>query len=219
MHRLLMLDLDGTLVDTVDDLAAAVNAVLKPRGLKEATRIEVRGMIGNGAAALVSSIFAARSQQADDAAQAEFLDFYTEHSAVMSQPFPGAVSTLTAMAENGWRFAVCTNKPETAARKLIDAVGLSPWCTAIGGGDSFPFRKPNPAHLLATIDAAGGATTSTIMIGDHANDVMAAVGAGVPCIFAGWGYGPTEMAVGAVRVAGHFGEVEALCEHLLPRQP
>lgn len=219
MHRMLMLDLDGTLVDTVDDLAAAVNAVLRPRGLKEATRIEVRGMIGNGAAVLVSSIFAARAEHADDAAQTEFLDFYTEHSAVMSQPFPGAVSALTAMAENGWHFAVCTNKPEKAARKLIGSVGLAPWCTAIGGGDSFPFRKPDPAHLLATIDAAGGVPTSTIMIGDHANDVLAATGAGVPCIFAGWGYGPAEMAAGAVRVARHFDEVEGLCEQLLPRQP
>ncbi len=86
--------------------------------------------------------------------------------------------------------AVCTNKPEAAARKLLEELGLADRFAALGGGDSFPVRKPDPRHLLATLAAAGADRQRAVMIGDHRNDVQAAAGAGVPCIFAGWGYGP-----------------------------
>ncbi|MFC7544377.1 HAD hydrolase-like protein [Siccirubricoccus deserti] len=72
---------------------------------------------------------------------------------------------------------------------------------AIGGGDSFPVRKPDPGHLLGTLAAAGGTPGRAVMIGDHRNDVAAAAGAGVPCIFAGWGYGTPAMAEGAAATA------------------
>jgi len=218
MHRTLLLDLDGTLVDTVDDMAAALNAVLSPRDLPVASRAEVRGMIGDGAAVLLARAFSARAKTVDDAALGDFLGYYTAHVAVSSRTFPHVVPTLAAMSERGWRFAVCTNKPAAAASKLLGALGLSAWCAAIGGGDSFPFRKPDPAHLLATLAAAGGVAARAVMLGDHANDVRAAAGAGVPCIFAGWGYGPIEMAAGATRVAADFSEVAGMCEQLLPER-
>ena len=86
---------------------------------------------------------------------------------------------------------------------------------AIGGGDSFPMRKPDPRHLLATLEAAGGCRELAVMAGDHANDVAAATGAGVPCVFAAWGYGPPEMAQGAVAVAQDFTELVAIARRLL----
>jgi phosphoglycolate phosphatase len=112
--------------------------------------------------------------------------------------------------------AVCTNKPEAAARALLAALGLAGSFAAIGGGDSFPVRKPDPAHVLATLAAAGGVASRAVMAGDHHNDVAAAAGAGMPCIFAAWGYGPAAMAAGAAGVAASFGELVRMAETLLP---
>ena len=86
---------------------------------------------------------------------------------------------------------------------------------AIGGGDSFPVRKPDPAHLLATLREAGGQVEHSVMAGDHANDVAAAHGAGLPCIFAAWGYGPMAMAAGAEAVAQSVPEMAVIARRLL----
>ena len=214
--RMLVLDLDGTLVDTVDDIAAALNLVLRRRGLCEASRAETTSLIGNGVRALLLAAFNARNTAPDPASEAEFLDFYSAHAADLSRPFPGVTAVLATLAQQNWRFAICTNKPEAAARALLAAVGLAEWWTAIGGGDSFPVRKPDPGHLLATLAAAGGTAECALMVGDHANDVRTAAGAGVPCIFAQWGYGPSAMGAGAAATAARFSDLPALCERLVP---
>ncbi len=143
----------------------------------------------------------------DAGAVAEFSADYGAHAAVATRAYPGVAEGLRSLAEEGWRLAVCTNKLEAAARSLLDALGLAQYFAAIGGGDSFPVRKPDPAHLLATLRAAGGDAAHAVMAGDHANDVAAARGAGVPCIFAAWGYGPPAMAEGATAIARDFGEL------------
>ena len=122
---------------------------------------------------------------------------------------------MRSLADEGWRLAVCTNKLEVAARSLLGALGLAEYFAAIGGGDSFPVRKPDPAHLLATLQAAGGDAAHAVMAGDHANDVAAARGAGVPCVFAAWGYGLPAMAEGATAVARDFDELAAIARRLL----
>ncbi len=214
MQRTLILDLDGTLVDSVNDLTTALNNTLRPRRLPLADRGEVTRLVGNGARVLLEKAFAARDAAFNQAALDEFLVDYTAHAAIETRPFPGAVDALQAMAAEGWRFAVCTNKPEAAARALLDALELTPWLAAIGGGDSFPTRKPDPAHLLSTLAAAGGTRDAAVMVGDHENDVHAAAGAGIPCIFAAWGYGPLSMAAGNP-VAQGFADLPGMCEALL----
>jgi len=86
---------------------------------------------------------------------------------------------------------------------------------AVGGGDSFPVRKPDPAHLLATLAAAGADRSRAVMIGDHRNDILAATGAGVPGVFAAWGYGPPSAAEGAAAVAQGFADVPGIVERLV----
>ena len=122
---------------------------------------------------------------------------------------------MRELVHEGWRLGVCTNKPEAAARSLLADLGLESCFGAIGGGDSFPVRKPDPRHLLATLEAAGGCHERAVMGGDHANDVAAASGAGLPCIFAAWGYGLPEMAEGAAAVARDFAELVAIARRLL----
>jgi phosphoglycolate phosphatase len=214
--RTLLLDLDGTLVDTVPDLAPALNRLMESRGLAPFLYPETAAMVGDGVAVLVGRAFAARGKTPDERAVAEFSADYGAHVAVGSRPYPGVPALLRDLAAAGWRLAVCTNKPEAAARALLKAVGLMDLIGAVGGGDSFPVRKPNPAHLLATLDAAGGDPASAVMVGDHANDVAAAHGAGVKAVFVTWGYGPIAMAAGADAVADDLPALTAAIERLVP---
>jgi phosphoglycolate phosphatase len=214
--RTLLLDLDGTLVDTVPDLAAALNRLMRGRGLPAFSHNQVAAMVGDGVAALAARAFAAHDRQADAAAVAELTADYTAHVAVDSKPYRGVLPVLTELARDGWLLAVCTNKPEQAARRLLHAVGILPLVCAVGGGDSYAFRKPDPAHLLATLMRAAGRPESAVMLGDHRNDIVAARDAGLPSIFAAWGYGGTAMAEGSTGVASNIAEAAAIANRLLP---
>jgi phosphoglycolate phosphatase len=214
--RTLLLDLDGTLVDTVPDLAAALNRLMQARGLPIFSHVQVAAMVGDGVAVLTARAFAAHNVQPDATAVADLSADYTAHVAVASRLYPHVLPVLTELTQQGWRLAVCTNKPEKAARLLLHAVGVLPLLYAVGGGDSFAWRKPDPAHLLATLCKAGGSADAALMVGDHRNDVVAASGAGVPCVFAGWGYGAIEMAEGTVAVARDIEEIAEIANRLLP---
>jgi phosphoglycolate phosphatase len=215
----LVLDLDGTIVDSVPDLAAALNRLMAQRGLAPFSLAETARMVGDGVQRLVERAFVARGQSADAAAIEHYVADYGRNYAVASRLYPGAAATLRSLRGAGWRLAVCTNKLEQPARELLDALGLAGVFAAIGGGDSFPVRKPNPAHLLATLRAAGGVPEMAVMAGDHVNDVAAARGAGLPAIFAAWGYGTPEMAAGADAVAGDFADLPGLAARLLGTAP
>lgn len=211
----LVFDLDGTLVDTVPDLAAALNRLMGARGLAPFTHPETALMVGDGARALVDRACAARGVVADEAAHTAFLADYTENAAVLTRPFPGIVELLETLRGAGWGMTICTNKPEAPTRALLGALGLAGYFPAIGAGDSFPVKKPDPRHLLSTLHAAGARPADSVMLGDHANDVAAAAGAGLPCIFALWGYGPPAMATGAAALAREAAEIPALAASLL----
>lgn len=213
------MDLDGTLVDTVPDLTAALNRLMAAHALPSFSLAETASMVGDGVAKLVERAFVARDAPFDSSAVAAFSADYGAHVAVASRVYPGVLETLTGLAREGWLLAVCTNKPEAATRALLAALDLAPLFTAIGAGDSFPVRKPDPAHLLATLRAAGGEPGAAAMAGDHRNDVLAARGAGVPCVFAAWGYGTPAMAEGATAVARDFHELEAIVRRLVTVAP
>jgi phosphoglycolate phosphatase len=213
--RTLLLDLDGTLVDSVPDIAAALNRLMAARSLPPFAYPEVAAMVGDGVAVLVARAFAARGLEPDAQALPAFAADYEAHAAVESRLFPGVRQALDVLARQGWQFAVCTNKPERAARTLLQALGVLPLLRAIGGGDSFPARKPDPAHLLATLARACGEVGQAVVVGDHRNDVLAARQAGLPCIFAGWGYGAPAMAEGSTAVARDFAEAAAMADRLV----
>jgi phosphoglycolate phosphatase len=209
-----LLDLDGTLIDTVPDLSAALNRLMAQRGMPAFSRAETASMVGDGVARLVQRAFAARGRAATEVDIAAFAGDYEAHAVAASRPFPGVPGTLHTLRAEGWQLALCTNKPEAPARVLLAAFGLEELFAAVGGGDSFPVRKPDPRHMLATLAAVGGEPAQAVAVGDHANDVTAATGAGLPCIFAAWGYGSAAMADGAAAVAHHFAEVPWLARWL-----
>lgn len=211
----LVLDLDGTLVDSLPDLTAALNRLMAARGLPVFAVASVAPMVGDGVTKLVERAFAARSREARRGDIEAFAADYTAHATEATQPYPGVEETLARLKQSGWQFAICTNKTVAATHAVIEALGLSRWFAALGCGDSFPFRKPDPAHLLATLQAAGGDAKRAVMVGDHANDIAAAKGADVPSIFAAWGYGAPRMAEGANAVAKRFAELATLGPKLL----
>jgi phosphoglycolate phosphatase len=215
MAPTLLLDLDGTLIDSVPDIVAAVNRMGRARGFKAFDRAEITPMVGDGTRTLLERVFAARGAPFDEAVEAPYMADYTAHSADETKPFPGVIDTLRHFADSGWKLAVCTNKPVGATHAVLAALGLAPLLAAIGGGDSFAARKPDPRHLLGTLELAGGSTDGAVMVGDHHNDVRAAVAAGVPCVFAAWGYGPLSMAEGAAAVAERFEDLPGIAGGLL----
>jgi len=189
---LVVFDLDGTLVDTADDLIATLNRVLADEGIRAMTRADAGALLGAGAKAMIARGFALVGEPLDEARLDRlfdrFLPIYSANIAVHSRPFPGAVAALDRFAAAGFRLAVCTNKLEGLSRLLIGELGLTERFAAICGGDTFPVRKPDGAHLLGTIEKAGGAPARTVMVGDSGTDVKAARNAGVPVVGVTFGY-------------------------------
>ena len=192
MHRLAVFDLDGTLLDTAPDIRVAVNRRLAAAGLAPLDLAEVAAMIGDGARVLLDRAFATRGAPVPGDAVAAFTADPDLEGGPLTTLFPGIRELLDALRGAAWRLAVCTNKPVVPARALLEHFGIGAHFGAVAGGDSFATRKPDPAHLLATMGLAGGGRA--VMIGDHANDMLAARGAGIEAIFAGWGYGAPWMA-------------------------
>ncbi len=212
---LLVFDLDGTLVDSVPDLLSCANRMLERQALPSIEADELRLMVGDGLRALVGRVLCSRGAMPDDETVGAYMADYAVHAADRSRLFPGVAAMLEDALAHGFRLAVCTNKPAADARLLLGALGVAPLFAAIGGGDSFPVRKPDPAHLLGTIRLADGRRERAVLIGDHRNDVLAAHGAGIPSIFAAWGYGAAEMQAGASAVLDRPAEVPVVAARLL----
>jgi phosphoglycolate phosphatase len=212
---LLVFDLDGTLVDSAPDITASVNRLLAARALPGLTQKQVAAMVGDGLHVLMNRVFATVGGQEDPAAADDYLADYEANVLVDTCLFPGTAAALDALAASGWHLAVCTNKPAYATRLLLEGLGIAGRFIAIGGGDSFAARKPDPLHVSETVRLAGGDPSRALMVGDHRNDVQAALGCGIRPIFAAWGYGSPDMANGASAIAATPAELPAIAARLL----
>jgi phosphoglycolate phosphatase len=194
---LLVFDLDGTLADTAPDLLAALNWVLPRYGFRSAEDADFRQGIGQGARALTEYAVMRQGAVVDtptlDAMFGDFLGHYEANICVGTKLFPGAAALLDRFEAHGWAFAVCTNKPAAMSELLLRKLGVAERFAAIKGGDSFPYKKPDPAHLLDTIAAASGSRERAVMVGDSRTDLDAARGAAVPMIGVTFGYTAVPM--------------------------
>ena len=192
----LIFDLDGTLVDSVPDLEAALNETLREVGGPALARAAVRGMVGDGTAALVARALAASGLP--DAMLADrlsrFLALYEAAPAVRSRTYPGVIETLAALRRDGRRLAICTNKPQRATLAVLRGLALDGFFMAVVGGDVLPVRKPDPGHLLGAVTALGATADEAAMIGDNEHDVAAANSAGIPIVLVRYGYARVPLA-------------------------
>lgn len=182
-------DLDGTLIDSRRDLAAAINALRSDLDLAPLPLAEIGEMVGEGARVLVRR--ALRGERPEDdlpAAQARFLEHYDRLCLETTRPYPGMVELLAALAAER-PLALLTNKPERQTRKLLAALDLAPRFRVVVGGDTLAVRKPDPAtlvHVAAALDVVPSALT---LVGDSRIDLETALAAGCPCVLVSWGYG------------------------------
>ena len=192
MGRIAVFDLDGTLVDTADDLIAAMNAIAPRFDLPQIDPVEARPVAGRGGRALMRHAAAKVGRDFPDdqviVAYPPFLDAYEERIADQSRYFPGVEDAVETILSDGWRVAICTNKPERLARILMETLGGLDRFGALLGADSLPVRKPDPQHVLETIARAGGHADKAVMIGDTETDRNAAANARVPCALYAHGF-------------------------------
>lgn len=218
---LVVFDLDGTLVDTAGDLIASLNHTIGLEGLEPVGYDDLTWLVGHGAQVMISRAFALRGRELSDGDLARmlavFVDHYAEAMPGVSKPYPGLLAAMDRLTAAGAGLAVCTNKLEPLARRLIDGLGLSPRFSAITGGDTFAVRKPDAEHLLGTVRLAGGDPARTVMIGDSLNDMAVARNAGIPSIGVPFGYSDVPVAeLEPTRIIAHFDELTpALVEDLL----
>jgi phosphoglycolate phosphatase len=188
----IVFDLDGTLIDTAPDLAAATNHVLGLAGLSPIPLATLRPFIGHGSRAMIDAGLRLheRSVPHDELSRLHehFLTFYADNIAVGSRPFEGIPELLDALIAGGARLAVCTNKLEGLSRELLRQLGLDVKFAAVAGRDTFPMCKPAPGHLTGTIEMAGGEAARAVMVGDSEVDIATAAAANVPCIGVTFGY-------------------------------
>lgn len=193
LPRLVMFDLDGTLIDSVPDLAAAVDRMLLELGRPPAGLEAVRHWVGNGAQVLVRRALAGgiEHQDVDDALAerglALFMEAYAQ-SHELTVVYPGVQDTLLWLRKQGVEMALITNKPERFIGPLLDQMKLGRYFRWIIGGDTLPQKKPDPAALLFVMRMAGVTPAQSLFVGDSRSDVLAAKAAGVQCVGLSYGY-------------------------------
>ena len=215
-----VVDLDGTMVDTLGDFAVALNRMLDQLGLPSIEPAAIGRMVGRGSEQLIRSVLdhvgAAPSlyEAAWQSYQAHYLAINGQYSAV----YPGVIEGLRLLRSTGLKLACITNKPTDFAKPLLQAKGLAEFFEVVFGGDAFARKKPDPLPLLMACEALGSTPESTLVIGDSSNDAMAARAAGCPVLLVTYGYNHGEP-VRAVDADGFLDSLAELPRWLNPPSP
>ena len=220
---LVVFDLDGTLIDTAHDLVASLNHTIGLEGLDPVTYGDLTYLVGHGGQVMIKRAFSLRGREISDndlqRSLAAFIEHYAGAMPGVSVPYPGLIEAMDRLSGAGHQLAVCTNKTEGLARRLLEGLGLTSRFAAITGGDTFAVRKPDAEHLLGTVRLAGADPKRTVMVGDSLNDMLVARNAGVPSIGVPFGYSDVPVAeLEPSHVVTHFNELTPdLIERLLAR--
>ena len=208
--RAAIIDLDGTMVDTIGDFHAALNRMLRELQQPGVSAEAIAGFIGKGTEHLLRQTLAHVGAPAGLYPQAwdRYFAAYRALNGSLSRVYPGVKEGVAALRARGLRLACLTNKPGEFARALLQAKGLDGAFEQVFGGDAFERKKPDPLPLRKTCEALGTAPAATLMIGDSANDAAAARAAGCPVVLVTYGYNHGEP----VRAVDADGFVDSLAE-------
>ncbi|WP_373765172.1 phosphoglycolate phosphatase [Delftia acidovorans] len=207
-----IVDLDGTMVNTLGDFAEALNRMLADLQLPAIAPQAIETMVGKGSEHLIRSVLAHVGAADVDAIYGQAWQRYEHHYLQLNGQFadvyPGVLEGLQALRARGLRLACLTNKPLSFAQPLLAQKGLAPLFEQVFGGDSFERKKPDPLPLLKTCEALGTSPARTLMLGDSSNDAQAARAAGCPVVLVSYGYNHGQP----VRQVDADGFVDALTE-------
>lgn len=217
----ILFDLDGTLIDSVPDIAAAVNELLTGDGLQVVSVDAVRGMIGNGVKKLVERAYASVGKphggDALNAATDRMMGIYGKHLTRHTVAMPGALDLIASYHEAGVKIAVVTNKPEAFTHEILKHFGIDEQVNVVVGGDTGPARKPEPDMLHHALTVMGVPVSRALMVGDSPADIGAARAANVASVAVHGGYTTVPAdELGADRVISSLLELPAAIEALRP---
>jgi phosphoglycolate phosphatase len=192
--RLLIFDLDGTLIDSRLDLANAVNAARRHMGMAPLDNERVYTYVGNGAPVLIRRAMGEKASQPEvDQALEFFLQYYREHELDHTTLYPGVKQSLDRLNAAGKQMAVLTNKPVRMSRSIVEGLGVGAHFFQVYGGNSFEFKKPNPIGVEALREETGTERADTMMVGDSSVDVYTARNAGIRCCGVTYGFQPDTL--------------------------
>ena len=209
-----LFDLDGTLLDTLEDILDAANHTLRALGYPERTLAEMRRFVGNGAEMQMRRALGA---DADEAAVAKALSlykpYYAAHSQIRTKPYAGVTELMTSLKAEGFRLAVVSNKPDEAARPLV-AMHFGTLADVVMGETAQRRRKPAPDMVNDALAALGADRSRAVYVGDSEVDIETAKNAGLPCISVTWGFRDREQLIeaGASELADTAQELRAALE-------
>lgn len=185
-YKTYLFDMDGTLLDTLDDLTAAVNHTMAQYGYPRRTREEVRQGLGNGAVKLIAALLPEGEDTPDfDAIMRDYKAWYQAHTCVLTRPYPGVPELLERLTRQGCRVAIVSNKPHGAACELAEK--FFPGVPTFGESPATP-RKPAPDMVFHALTALGAEKDTAVYVGDSEVDVQTARNAGLPLIAVSWGF-------------------------------
>lgn len=204
--RLIIFDLDGTLVDSIADIAASLNVVIAPYMSEPVTVDELKPLVGGGAIKLMADLLTAKNVPLDRTAVAKiFVEHYANHLTDRTLPYPGVIETLEKLADQ--KKAVLSNKLTHLTQRVIEQLALARFFEYVAGGDSSPEKKPSAAPILRVLEHFGMSADEGLMVGDSVYDIEAGRAAGVKTVAALYGYGQGDYATRADFTIREFSEL------------
>ena len=186
-------DLDGTLLNTLDDLRDSVNAVMKKYGYPQHSLEQIRTFVGNGIGKLMErSVQGGRENEQFEQAFADFKSYYTDHCQIKTKPYDGVVDLMKCLSEQGFKLAIVSNKNDAAVKELNE-IYFSRYTNAAIGERKGVRRKPAPDSVYAALDQLGSDIEKAVYIGDSDVDYETAVHCGMDCILVSWGFRDREL--------------------------
>jgi len=217
--RLVIFDLDGTLVDTSEDITSALNHAVTPFGIKGLSVEDVKKIVGEGITRLIEKVLGEEKAASRDEAVRRFLDYYSAHLTDRSRPYPNVAGVLGRL--EGFKKAVISNKRESLSRRLLEGLGLLKYMDLVVGSDTAPEKKPSPLPVLYVLEKLRVSPDEAVIVGDSNYDIEAGKGAGVRTVAVTYGYRPVELLRGADYMIDDLGELVALLygrEEMLERR-
>ncbi len=215
--KLVIFDLDGTLIDSRLDIAHSVNAMREHMNREPLPFETIYKGVGHGAPALVRNALGPETSESDvQQGVAFFLDHYNRHALDYTTLYPGVMESLERLRKAGKKMAVLTNKPTRTTLDIVEGLGAGDYFFQVYGGDSLPFKKPNPVGIDRLREEAGAGRDGTVMVGDSSVDVQTARNAQVPCCAVTYGFQPETLADPAPDVM--VDRMEQVADWVLSRQ-